>query len=68
MMMPGQELGTLLAQYEEQWVGHVAQLEQRLQLLRTLKQGVELLLLVSSYLLYYLIDCIAQIMAMPFFR
>ena len=68
MMSPGHDLGSLLSQYDEQWLGHVAQLEHRLQLLHTLKQGTELLLLVCSYLFYYLIDCISQIMAMPFFR
>ena len=61
----GNEFGILLGQYNEQWLDHVARLDAKLQLLHTLKQGVELLLLVSSFLFYYLIDCIAQIMAMP---
>ena len=66
----GNEFGALFSQYNEQWLQHVARFEQKLQLLHTLKQGMELLLLVSSFLFYYLIDCIAQIMAMPlpFFR
>jgi hypothetical protein len=61
----GNEFGALLGQYNEQWLGHVARFEQKLELLHTLKRGMELLLLVSSFLFYYLIDCIAQIMAMP---
>jgi len=65
MITPGPEFAALLSQYNQQWLEHVAQFEQKLQLLQTLKQGMELLLLVSSFLLYYLIDCIAQVMAMP---
>ena len=65
MATPGQEVAALLARYQEQWLEHVARLEQKLQLLQTLKKGMELLLLVSSYLFYYLMDCIAQVMAMP---
>jgi hypothetical protein len=68
MISPGNDLGPLLSRYEEQWLSHIAQFEHRLQLLQTLKQGMELLVLVCSFLFYYLIDCIAQIMAMPFFR
>jgi hypothetical protein len=68
MIEPNQDFSTLLVQYNEQWVEHVARFEQKLQLLQTFKQGVELLLLVSSFLFYYLIDCIAQIMSMPFIR
>lgn len=65
MIAPNQDFTTLLGQYNEQWVEHVARLDQKLQLLQTLKQGMELLLLVSSFLFYYLIDCVAQIMSMP---
>ena len=65
MITPGQELAALLAQHQQQWLEHVARLEQKLQLLQTLKKGMELLLLVASYLFYYLMDCIAQVMAMP---
>ena len=61
----GNEFGTLLGQYNEQWLEQLSRLDERLQLLRILKQGVELLLLVSSFLLYYLTDCIAQVLAMP---
>jgi len=61
----GNEFGILLGQYNEQWLTHVTRFEQKLQLLHTLKQGVELLVLVSSFLFYYLVDCIAQILAMP---
>ena len=68
MITPAEDLGTFLSQYNEQWMEHVAHLEHKLQLMRTLKQGMELLLLVCSYLFYYLIDCVAQIMAMPFIR
>ena len=64
----GEELANLLAQYDEYWLQHVARIEQKIHLLHTLKQGVELLLLVSSYLFYYLIDCVAQIMALPIIR
>lgn len=68
MIEPSQEFSTLLVQYNEQWVEYVSRLDQKLQLLQTLKQGMELLLLVSSFLFYYLIDCVAQIMSMPFIR
>jgi hypothetical protein len=68
MIESNQDFSTLLGQYNEQWVEHVARFEQKLQLLQTLKQGMELLLLVSSFLFYYLIDCVAQIMSMPFIR
>jgi hypothetical protein len=61
----GNEFGILLGQYNEQWLEHAARFEQKLQLLHTIKQGMELLLLVSSFLFYYLIDCIAQVIAMP---
>ena len=59
------EFGAPLSQYNELWLEHVARLEQQLQLMKTMKQGMELLLIVSSFLFYYLIDCIAQILAMP---
>ncbi len=65
MSTPGDDISTLLIQYNQYWMEHVARLEHKLQLLHTLKQGVELLLLVSSFLFYYLIDCVAQVMAMP---
>ena len=65
MILPGQEFATQFAQYNEYWLQHVARFEQKLQLLQTLKQGMELLLLVASFLFYYLIDCIAQVMSMP---
>lgn len=68
MIAPNPDFSTLLGQYNEQWVEHVARLDQKMQLLQTLKQGMELLLLVSSFLFYYLIDCVAQIMSMPFIR
>ena len=68
MLEPNAQLATLLGQYNEQWVAHVARLDQKAQLLQTLKQGVELLLLVSSFLFYYLIDCVAQIMSLPLIR
>ena len=65
MISPGPEFTTLLGQYNELWLNHVSRFEQQLQLLKTLKQGMELLLLVSSFLFYYLIDCIAQVISMP---
>ena len=68
MSAPGEELAVLLSQYNQYWLDHVARLEQKVHLLHTLKQGMELLLLVSSYLFFYLIDCVAQIMAMPIIR
>lgn len=68
MIASNQDFTALLGQYNEQWVEHVARLDQKMQLLQTLKQGMELLLLVSSFLFYYLIDCVAQIMSMPFIR
>ena len=68
MIMPGHDLGALFSQYDEQWLEHVGRFEHKLQLLHTLKQGMELLLLVCSYLFYYLIDCIAQILSMPMVR
>ena len=68
MNTPGQELAVVLSQYNQQWLEHVAHFEHKLQLLHTLKQGTELLLLVGSYLIFYLVDCIAQIMNMPLIR
>ena len=65
MVAAGEELGALLNQYEQSWRTHVARFEQTLYRLHILKQGVELLLLVSSYLIYYFLDCIAVVMAMP---
>ncbi len=65
MSTAGNEIGVLFSQYQQQWLDHVARLDQKVQLLHTLKQGMEFLLLVSSFLFYYLIDCIAQIMSMP---
>jgi hypothetical protein len=62
------EFGALAGPYGELWLAHVARLDKRLQLLHTLKQGMEFLLLVCSYLFYYLIDCIAQIMSLPIIR
>ena len=61
----GNEFGVLLGQYNEQWLEHIARFEQKLQLLHTVKQGMEFLLLVGSFLIYYLTDCIAEILAMP---
>ena len=58
----------MLVQYDQYWVEHVTRLEQKVQLLHTLKQGMELLLLVCSYLFFYLIDCVSQIMALPIVR
>ena len=58
----------MLLQYDQYWIDHVARLEQKTQILHTLKQGMELLLLVSSYLFFYLIDCVSQIMALPIVR
>jgi len=58
----------MLLQYEQYWMEHVARLEHKAQLLHTLKQGMELLLLVCSYLFFYLIDCVSQIMALPIVR
>lgn len=68
MSASGKEIATLLVQYDQYWSGHVAQIEQKTQLLHTLKQGMELLLLVSSYLVYYLVDCISQVMSLPIVR
>lgn len=68
MSTPGQEFAVLLAQYDQYWTQHVAQIEHKLHLLKTLKQGMELLLLVASYLFFYLIDCISQVMDLPVVR
>lgn len=62
----GNEFNILLGQYNEQWLEYVARLDAKLQLLHTLKQGMELLVLVSSFLFYYLTDCIAEVMLMSF--
>ena len=58
----------MLLQYDQYWIEHVARLEQKTQLLHTLKQGMELTLLVCSYLFFYLIDCVSQILNMPIVR
>jgi hypothetical protein len=68
MSTPGEEFAVLFAQYDQYWVEHMARIEHKLQLLRTLKQGMELLLLVCSYLFFYLIDCISQVMNLPIVR
>ena len=68
MSSPGEEFAVLLSQYNQYWLEHVARLEQKVHLLHVLKQGMELLLLVCSYLFFYLIDCVAQIMNMPIIR
>jgi hypothetical protein len=68
MSAPGEEFAVMLLQYEQYWMEHVARLEHKAQLLHTLKQGMELLLLVCSYLFFYLIDCVSQIMALPIVR
>lgn len=65
MFNPAGEFAAVVAEYDQQWLEHVARLGRRLQLLRTAKQGMELLLLVGSYLLYYFLDCFAQILALP---
>lgn len=65
MVTTVQDLAVLLSQYEQEWVAYTAQIEQQVQLLRTLKRGMELFLLVVSYLVFYLVDCIAEVMAMP---
>ena len=61
----GNEIAVLFSQYNEQWLQDCSRLEQKLQLLHTLKQGMELLLLVSSFIFYFLTDCVAQVMDMP---
>jgi hypothetical protein len=68
MSAPGEEFAVMLLQYDQYWMDHVARLEQKVQLLHTLKQGMELLLLVCSYLFFYLIDCVSQIMSLPIVR
>jgi hypothetical protein len=68
MSAPETGISTLLVQYDQYWLDHVARLEHKAQLLHTLKQGMELLLLVCSYLFFYLIDCISQVMSMPIVR
>jgi hypothetical protein len=68
MSASGERFTALLVQYDQYWIDHVARLEHKVQLLRTLKQGMELLLLVSSYLFFYLIDCISQVMSLPVVR
>jgi hypothetical protein len=64
----GEEFTVLIAQYDQYWIEHVARLEHKVQLLRTLKHGMELLLLVCSYLFFYLIDCISQVINLPVVR
>ncbi|OGA24622.1 MAG: hypothetical protein A3I02_01550 [Betaproteobacteria bacterium RIFCSPLOWO2_02_FULL_67_26] len=59
-----EELAVLLAQYQQERLEYLAWFEQQLQLLQTLKHGVELLLLVVSYLIYYLADCVAEVLAL----
>jgi hypothetical protein len=51
---------SLRAQYEAEWSAHVKRLDAKVQLLRTLKLGTELLLLTCAFLLYYLITCMVQ--------
>ncbi len=65
MVTTAQDFAALLSQYQQEWVAYTAQVEQQIQLLRTLKHGMELFLLVGSYLVFYLVDCIAEVMAMP---
>lgn len=65
MVDAAQAIAALLSQYDQEWSAQLAQFEDRLQLLQHLKHGMELLLLVGSYLIFYLLDCIAEIMALP---
>ena len=65
MVDAAQAITALLSQYDQEWSAQLARFEERLQLLQHLKHGMELLLLVVSYLIFYLLDCIAEIMAMP---
>ena len=68
MSAPAEKFAIMLLQYDEYWMDHIARLEHKVQLLHTLKQGMELLLLVCSYLFFYLVDCVSQILAMPLVR
>lgn len=65
MIAAAEEFAILLSQYQQGRLEYIAWIDQKIQLLQTLKQGMELLLLVSSYLIFYLMDCIAEVMAMP---
>ncbi|MBI3042438.1 MAG: hypothetical protein HYY78_06400 [Betaproteobacteria bacterium] len=65
MEAAAEEFAAVRSRYEQYWAAQVARLEQTLYRLHILKQGVELLLLVSSYLIYYFLDCIAVVIAMP---
>ena len=65
MSASGEELAVVFSQH---LADHAARLDHKLQLLHTLKQGTELLLLVSSYLFFYLIDCVSQVLSLPTIR
>lgn len=54
------DVTTRLAQYKEEWLAYVKRVDSRLERLETLKQGVELLVLVCAFLFYYLIVCLTQ--------
>ena len=65
MITGAQELAVLLSQYQQERLETITWIEQKLQLLQTLKQGMELLLLVGSYVIFYLVDCISQVLSLP---
>lgn len=60
-----EELAVLLSQYQQERLEYIAWFEQKFQLLQTLKQGTELLLLVGSYVIFYLVNCVAEVLSLP---
>ncbi len=57
------EITNVRDKYRAEWAAYVKRADARLQLLRTLKRGTELLLLVGAFLLYYLISVLVQVLS-----
>jgi len=65
MVETAEQLALILSQYQETWLGYVSHVEAKLRMLQVLKQGVELLVLVGSYLIFYFIECFTEVLSMP---
>ena len=65
MVEQAEQLAMVLSQYQQDWLEHVARIDAKLRLWVSLKQGVELLALVGSYLIFYFLDCFTEIVTMP---
>jgi len=65
MVNTAEQFKAVWVQYSEDWAQYVARIEARLRALQIAKQGMELFLLVGSYLILYFIECFTEVLAMP---